>query len=567
MKNLKGPSASRRRFLHGAAATGAISTMEWLGFFRRHGVPGTPKDWGIAQARAQDAGVNDPSDDDRFLIYWFIEGGWMSYSMFSPVDTANHSALTIPSGTLYPTPPWSDHRYRVTGQEDSGAFTQTWTGPDGGQIRYGYLAAPGVSLFPDIAVVASHDGNTFHSGGRFDYHYGRYNRSLTAYRQDDERTVLQAFCEAKGASYVLPNISWHRWLSDGELDLAQYPEGTGYYEKLGPPHAHTVYGRTPADLRSRLAGIGDVATAARRSRIRQYTDDLHARFLNGKDGQSVRAFSSALEIHRAITSGALDVDLNTLFADPLLREEFGVQTGDEVPSYQSVNGNPARSKDSPHVRVQSMMAYELMRSRVSCGFWIENRDVRGFDSHFSRSGVMSTDSMPNQYNDIITDLWDPLAVLVNRLKTTEMPGVPGTSMWDRTTIVLCSEMGRTIHGDVGAILTATGTDNEKYMQIMDQDVCQHWHTNSVCFMGGNVNGGRTYGRVGTSTLDAIPIRADGSLDPAYDATTGVLTGTADPTGFVSDAGHVYSTALDLAGVDPAGKGKNTRPAMGFIKKT
>jgi hypothetical protein len=559
--------ASRRRFLSGASALGAISTLEWLGFFRNHGVPGTPKDWGIAKARAQDAGTNDPADDDRFLIYWFVEGGWLSYSMFSPVDTPNHSALSIPAGTLNPSPPWSEHTYRVSGYEDSGAYTQTWTGADGGQIRYGYLAEGGLPLFPDLAVVASHDGNTFHSGGRFDYHYGRYNRSLTAYRQADERTVLQAFAEAKGASFALPHISWHRWLSDGELDLSQYPEGTGYYEKLGPPHAHTIYGRTPADLRSRLAGIGDVATAARRSRIRQYTDDLHAQFLNGKDGQSVRAFSSAIEIHRAITSGAITVDLNTLFNDPSLREEFGVLPGDEVPSYQSVNGNPARSKDNPHVRAQSMMAYELMRARISCGFWIENRDVRQFDSHFSRSGVMSVDSMPNQLNDINNEVWNPLITFVNRLKTTEMPGVPGTSMWDRTTIVLCSEMGRTIHGDVDAILNADGTENEKYTQIMEQDVCQHWKTSSVCFLGGNVNGGRTFGRVGTSTLDAIPTMPDGSLDPAYDPVTGLLNGGATQSGIISDAGNVYATALDLAGVDPVGKGKNTKEALTFIKKT
>jgi hypothetical protein len=44
-----------------------------------------------------------------------------------------------------------------------------------------------------------------------------------------------------------------------------------------------------------------------------------------------------------------------------------------------------------------------------------------------------------------------------------------------------------------------------------------------------------------------------------------------PTSYVSDAGHVYSTALHLPGLDAtalkaAGKGKNHRPAMKFVAK-
>ena len=65
--------------------------------------------------------------------------------------------------------------------------------------------------------------------------------------------MLQAFCEAYGANAPLPHVSWHRWLSDGELSEATYTEGKGYYEKLGPAYAHTVYGQTPADMRARLS--------------------------------------------------------------------------------------------------------------------------------------------------------------------------------------------------------------------------------------------------------------------------------------------------------------------------
>jgi hypothetical protein len=561
MKKKRFPTRnSRREFLRGAGALGAISTMEWLGFFRRYGVPGTSKEWGMAKARAQsDAGPG--GDGPTFLIYWFQEGGWMSYSMFSPVNTPNHSTLVIPEDELNPTPAWSDQYYRVTGYEDDNNFTQTSNG-----IRYGYLAAPGLSLFPDMAIVSSHYGNVFHSGSRFDYHYGRYNRSLGAQREADERTVLQAFAEEKGASFLLPHISWHRWLSDGELDLAQYPEGTGYYGKLGPSHAHTIYGRTPADLKSRLAAIGDVATAQRRSIIGGYVDNLHDNLVNSRDGQSVRSFSSALDIYRSLTSGTLTVDLNTLFADDALRTEFGVQSGDEVPTFRSVNGNPARSKESPHVRVQSMMAYELMRAGISCCFWIENRAVRGFDSHRGRENVMGNGTQPNQLTDINENLWDPLAIFVNRLKTTETPGMPGVSLWDRTTIVLASEMGRTIQGNVDEILTGEGTTNEKYTAILGQDVCQHWDVNSVVFMGGNVDGGKQFGGVGESTLDAIPLMPDGSLDPAYNPTTGLLEGTQDPASAVPHAGDVYATALDLAGVDPTGRGRNTGNPMTFVKK-
>jgi hypothetical protein len=544
--------------LSGAGALGAISTMEWLGFFRDNGVPGSPKDWGIAKARAQSGGDGDA----RFLVYWHIEGGWMSYSMFSPVDTPKHSNLVIPAGTLNPTPPWSDQYYRVTAHEDSGAFTQTTNG-----IRHGYLATPGADMFGDMAVVSSHHGTTFHSGSRFDYHYGKYNRSMTAQRGDDERTVLQAFAEAKGGGFLLPHISWHRWLSDGELDVAQYPEGTGYYEKLGPPQAHTIYGRTPSDLKARLSAIGDVASAQRRSMIGGYADNLHSRLISSRDGQSVRSFASAVDIYKNLTSGSLNVDVNTLFNDAQLKADFGVQLGDEVPTYRSVNGNPARSKETPHVRAQAMMAYELMRAGLSCGFWIESRDVRGFDSHRGRDNIMSNGTQPDQLADMNADLWNPLRAFVAKLKATEVPGEPGVSLWDRTTIVLTSEMGRTIQGEVTDILSSDGTDNDKYNQILEQDVCQHWPVNAAVFMGGNVDGGKQFGGVGTATLDSIPLLADGSLDPAYDPVTGLLRAGQTPTGDVPDAGSVYATALELAGVDPANKGRNTRGPLTYVKKT
>jgi len=552
---------SRRRFMAGAGAAGGVSVLEWLGFFREHGVPGTAKDWGIAQARAQEDMQPGGADEKKYLIYWFLEGGWMSYSMFSPVNTPNHAAVDIPAGTLNPSPPWSDQRYRVTGYEDNNDFTRTTHG-----IQHGYLADDGTDLFADMCVLSSHVGNTFHSGSRWNYHYGSYGRGLSALRGEDERSVLQAFCEEKGAGYLLPHISWHRWLSDGELDPAQYPEGTGYYERLGPVHAHTIYGRTPNDLKSRLAALGDVAANQRRRLLRDYTDNLHQNFINGRDGRTIQAFNSALTIHRTLSEGEINIDLGTLFADPALREEFNIAPGDENPTFTPINGNPARSKDSPHLRVQTMMAYELMRADLSCGLWLESRAVRGFDTHRSRNSVMNANTQPDQKQRMKDDLWDPLRIFVNRLKTTEAPGLPGVSLYDQTTLVITSEMGRTISGDVGEILNGDGTTNEKYAAILDQDICQHWDVNACVFMGGSVKPNTQFGRVGTATLDPIPVMPDGSLDPAYDATTGLLLAGQERTGMLPNAGHIYSTALELAGVNPDGKGRNESPPLGFIKR-
>ncbi|MFL5320985.1 MAG: DUF1501 domain-containing protein, partial [Myxococcaceae bacterium] len=513
---------------------------------------------GIAEAVAQT--ITEP----RFLIYWFQEGGWDGYCMFNPVDTTNDATRVIPAGTLNPSPSWSAHRYRPINYGNTAAVFRPKTQ---GNIPYGHLANDGLSLFPDLAVVASHYGNTFHSGGRWDYHYGKYNHSLSATRAPDERTVLQAFCEQYGQSFLLPHISWHRWLSDGELSTPSYPEGTGYYEKLGPAWAHTIYGKTPADLRSRLLAISNISAGARDARIRQFTDNLHSNFIKDKNSQAVAAFASAVQIHKASLGNTTPISPNQLFNSAALRSEFNVQPGDENTDSTSVNGNPARSKETPNTNVQAMMTYELMTQGISCGFFIESRDIRGFDTHRNRSSIMAAGGQSDQLNDMKKNLWQPLTTLVNKLKNTPY-GSSGKSYWDLTTIVLASEMGRTLQGDVDSILSGSDTDSVKYQAIMDQDCCQHWKVSSVAFLGGTVQGNRSYGRVGTSSLDAIPIMPDGTLDPAYDPVTGVLKSgaTKSPNSYISDCGNVYATALALTGINPTGKGKNTSPAMDFIKK-
>lgn len=550
----------RRQLLQAGMATGAaISTLDWLRWFRSFGVPGTAKTLGIADAVAQTA-VPEP----RFLIYWFLEGGWDGYCMFNPADTSNDATRVIPSGTLHPNPSWSAHRYRPKGYGVDPVFRPKTLG----NITYGHLAQDGTSLFPDLAVVSSHYGNTFHSGGRFEYHYGKYSHSLAGKREANERSVMQAFCEKYGQPFVLPHVSWHRWLSDGELSLASYPEGTGYYEKLGPAWAHTIYGKTPSDLRARLQAMSNLTANARDTRIRSFVDDLHTNFVSDKNGPTVAAFASAVQIHKAaVAGGGVAISPSQLFNDATLRAEFNVTSSDEFTDSTVVNGNPARSKETPQANVQAMMTWELMRAGLSCGFFIESRDIRGFDTHRSRQYIMSNQGQSDQLSRMRRDLWSPLKALVARLKNTQY-GTSGKSYWDLTTIVLGSEMGRTIQGDVGSILSGSDSDSAKYAKIMDQDCCQHWKVSSTAFLGGAVQGNRQWGRVGSVTLDAIPTLPTGALDPAFDPVTGQLISgrTKSSTSYVSNAGHVYATALSLTGISPTGIGKNTAPAMAFIKK-
>ncbi|HVH42655.1 MAG TPA: DUF1501 domain-containing protein [Labilithrix sp.] len=523
----------RRAFLTGLGASYAIGMLDWLRYFRRNGVPGTTKSLGIAEAAAQATGL------PRFLVYWFQEGGWDGYSMFNPVATRNDAlggSSAAPADQIY--------RPRNVALVDN-----LYPVAQKGNIRYGHLAEAGTSLFDDMAVVSSHFGGQFHSGSRLQYLLGMYTMQLSSKRQADERAVLQAFCEHYGASYLMPHIAWHNWLSDGELAPANYPEGTGYYEKLGPAYAHTTYGNTPAVMRQRIAQIAASAGAGRDAEIHKFVDNLHSNFLKDKNGQSVKAFAAAVQVHKTLVSAGSNIDPNTLFSDPTLRGEFGIQAADETTSATSVNGNPARSKNSPKTNVQALMAYELMTKGLSIGFWIESRDIRGFDTHNSRAAVLRDKGQQNQKGRMDADLWTPLNALAKRLKSTQY-AASGKSYWDLTTIVLASEMGRSLGGG-------------------DDDVCQHWNTSSVAFLGGNVKGGTQFGAVGTQSLDAIPTMPDGSLDPAYDPVTGVLKGgaTKSASSFVSDAGHVYATALELAGIPKSMQtGKNARPPLSFVKK-
>ena len=154
------------------------------------------------------------------------------------------------------------------------------------------------------------------------------------------------------------------------------------------------------------------------------------------------------------------------------------------------------------------------------------------------------------------------------LKNTEYKQT-GKSLYDLTTIVLTSEFGRTIHGEVEAIEKMKIPDAEKKKLIGEQDISQHWPVTSAVFLGGNVKGGYQYGGVGELTLQPIPILPDGSMDPAYNPKTGVLLEGREKNekSMVPDHGEVYATALSLCGIDPKGKGRNEGRPLSFIHRT
>jgi hypothetical protein len=551
---------NRRDFIRRAGlATAGLTAADFLGFFNRQGHADEP-----GRAFAQKAQAVAGKAEPRFLIYWFLEGGWEGYDCFNPVVTPNN---IFPETRL---PNISDERYRVLnfGKPGYGIYNH-------GNIRYGYLAEEGKSLFKDMAVLSSMETGSGHSAERLRCHMGHYKFSATADREDDERSVMQAFAEVYGQPYVLPSVSWHCWLSDGELNEVQYTGRKGYYHALGPVHAHTIYGGTPANLGRFLQRICDSSNDVVNRQVQQFLEDANALASNDRYVEAIRSYTSARQIYENLADKGKTIDkpmLAQLFTDPALKERFGVTPPDELITYRSVNGNKARTKFCPAANVQAMMTYELMRAGLSCAFFIESRDIRRFDSHHNRGNLWDKDGRtPKGQQDqtamIQENLWKPLLALVDLLKTTEY-GNTGKSLYDLTTIVLTSEFGRTIHGDVEAIEKMKIPDADKKKQIEGQDISQHWRVTSTAFLGGTVKGDRQFGGVGEKTLLAIPLMSDGTMDPAYDPVTGVLKEgrTKSPKSSVPDHGDVYATALHLSDINPKGKGRNERPPLTYIKK-
>jgi Protein of unknown function (DUF1501) len=550
------PPWPRRRFLKSLVATTAgLSCADFLSHFAAYGMPSEDKTSRLAKEVAQ------AHPDPHFLVYWYLEGGWCGYDMFNPVLTDNN--------VLHRLERISDERYRVLKWGEAGYGIETE-----GNIRFGYLAAPGRELFKDMAVLSSMHTGSGHSHDRLLVHMGHYRLKQTEERQDDERSVMQAFAEVYGQPYILPNLSWHWWLSDGELNEVQYTGRRGYYHALGPPYAHTIYAGTPAKLKTMLLRMAEEGDDRIGRRVEAFLDNAHREFLQDDNMAAVKSYHSARQLYQEMAARGRTLDrrqLLGLFEDPALREEFGVKPADELITYRSVNGNKARSKFSPNTNVQALMSYELMRAGLSCAFFVESRDVRRFDSHFSRKRLWKKDGtpvgMPDQTAMMKDDLWHPLLAFVRRLKSTEYQS-SGRSFFDHTTLVVTSEFGRSIHGDVEGILKKKISQEKKEDEIGGQDISAHWKVTSCAFLGGKVKGNSQFGAAGQKTLMAVPILPDGSLDPNYDPLTGELKPgrKPHPDSFIPNHGDVYATALDLSGIDPKGRGRNDRPAMKFIKR-
>lgn len=551
---------NRRRFLSKTAqAAGALAATDFFSYWLSDGLDSlSPTLTAAVKDHAREA------SEPRFLIYWFLEGAWMSYDMFGPVvpvrNDANFTDLPRDPGD------WgavSDHVYR-TKDLSPNDFRRH------GEIFHGPLADDGRELFGEMAILSSALTGSGHTRDRFKAHYGYYTVDMKARREPDERTVLQAFCEQAGRPYLLPNLNWHRWLSDGELDIAAYPEGTGIYHALGPPWAHIIYPQTPKFTRNLVRQTLAMRNDERNHSVQRFLEQPRRNLLADRNSPELQSFASALDVYKRLIQGNDErVDTGSLFLDPGLREEFGVGPADEEIHFELINQTLPRSKYTPNINVQAMMMFELMTKGLSCAGWLENRLVRGFDHHWARKKILS--GYPFDQRDMMrTQLWDPLKTFVRKLKETEY-GNSGTSYYDYTTIVLSSEFGRTVGGNINAILENQDLDEaEKRKQILSQDISAHNPVNSCAFLGPRVRGGSQFGWVGQKTLQPIPIHPKtGDLDPRYDRDGNLRDGYHEPSdGFIMpNHGHIYSTALKLAGVDPGAAGRNESPHLPFILDT
>jgi hypothetical protein len=558
---------TRRSFLRRTAETGfALGAADFLGYLMAHGDPNQGAAWA-----KEVGGAAKQATEPNYLIYWFVEGGWESYDMFSPVDTPNNIYQRLPMNEI------SKERYRVLNWGKPGK-----TISQHGNIRYGYLAEGGKNLFPEMAVLSSMHTGSFHSGERLKAHMGSYDLRLQADREPDERSVMQAFAEVHGQPYVLPHLSWHWWLSDGELNEVQYTGRKGYYHALGPSHAHTIYGGTPGNLRDFLLRMQASASDVVNREIEKFLDDAHTRLVKDKDIEVVKSYNSARQIYENLNANGKKLNrgqLSQLFTNAELKAKFKITPADELITYRSVNGNKARTKFAPSTNVQAMMAYEMMRANLSCAFFIETRDIRQFDSHYGRQNLWEKDGVtpkgqPDQTQMMNAQIWDPLNTLVDLLKTTPHP-VTNKPLWEYTTIVLTSEFGRTIHGDVDTIIKSDIPEVDKKKAIDGQDISEHWKVTSAAFLGPKVNGNTQWGAVGNATINAIPLLPDGSMTPDFDHVTGLGPKDWDQNpvlkakynAMIPNHGDVNATALALCGISPKDqKGRNDRKPLEFIKK-
>jgi hypothetical protein len=158
----------------------------------------------------------------------------------------------------------------------------------------------------------------------------------------------------------LPNISWHYWLADGELNEAQFTGRKGYYHALGPVWAHTIYAGTPHNLKQFLLRLHSTTSDVVNRAVQAFLDEAHRLVLKDTHIEAVKSYQSALQIYRNLMETGFRLDkgmISRLFTDPVLREKFNIKPEDELLTYTSVNGNKARTKYSPMTNVQAMMTW------------------------------------------------------------------------------------------------------------------------------------------------------------------------------------------------------------------
>ena len=119
---------------------------------------------------------------------------------------------------------------------------------------------------------------------------------------------MQAFAEEYGQAYALPNLSWHWWLSDGELNEVQYTGRRGYYHGLGPVHAHTIYAGTPAKLRRLLLQMEETAGDAVASKVDLFLQNAHREILKDENVHAVRSYQSARRIYLQLSAKGRRLD-------------------------------------------------------------------------------------------------------------------------------------------------------------------------------------------------------------------------------------------------------------------
>ena len=137
---------NRRRFLKKAlGGTALLSCADFLSYFLRFGLPSSDRASLMAGERVAEAQRASPP---RFLIYWFLEGGWMGYDMFNPIVTDNNVLHRLPDvGRTGPRRLAADRHSKLGGHDHVRASR-----PEGRRItaRPPYGAGPPSNSFANV---------------------------------------------------------------------------------------------------------------------------------------------------------------------------------------------------------------------------------------------------------------------------------------------------------------------------------------------------------------------------------------------------------------------------------